>query len=542
MSKLHVARSMLALFALISFTAGPNAFAGTSPTLSSCIHGSGGGVISGSQLIVSVNLEITCTVTSPTNPNIFETFGSVLSPYSYPVFEIVEDSLFINSQTGYCTDSSLMSALLASGASGGTVVCKIPLNLTSRYGATSSTLRIYTGDSIEITVSHPPIPSPSSSTSGSSGSGLAQNSTLGCTAAPNAPTISVTPATVINPPVFTITAPTGGAVPTLIGYFSDYYDGTTRTWDAWSNLMSQPTSVGNVMKFIPTLANQSKTRVAVEAVAINACGSSSAAWDNLDKTGTVLQGQPSETQALTVNIEIYKNGLSIGTDVTSLTALVQQQYPAPLHGTSSTPNICGVTPSNQINTYEVGQCNLTVISDAHDDVSAGETLISFNVVANSQPNANDSGSSFINNLLNTPIPPAVLGPLNNPATNWLYGQDIFGYSCWQLTNLKTAPQLQVDTSAGWKTVSTGTMMKDLHKCPTNEPIRVTYHWKVNIYGAPNPKSPHEQVLQVREYLQKNTPFNNSAYSLNAFTKGMFPSRMDQIAAYLDVIKQATGNG
>jgi len=148
-----------------------------------------------------------------------------------------------------------------------------------------------------------------------------------------------------------------------------------------------------------------------------------------------------------------------------------------------------------------------------------------------------SGENPLNNILNAPIPTPTLQPLNKDGTDWLFGQDIFGYSCWKLSNLKTAPQLQIESSNIWKTVAKGTMVKDLNNCSSDYPIRVTYHWKVNIYGPSNPNSPHEQQLSVREFLPKNAPYNHAAIYTGNFTKGMFPSRMEQIAAYFDVMNK-----
>ena len=112
-----------------------------------------------------------------------------------------------------------------------------------------------------------------------------------CSSAPDAPVITVSSATSISGPSFTITASQSGSVPTELHYSYDYFDPVSRTWGNWSNDIVQVATFGTSLVFVsPQPAG--KSYVEVTAYALNSCGSSAITWDNPAHTGTALVAAP----------------------------------------------------------------------------------------------------------------------------------------------------------------------------------------------------------------------------------------------------------
>ena len=497
--------------------------ANASPSLSSCLSGTGSGYLTSTSLIITVNLEITCTITD--NKGLYETFTQAIDPYGFPVFEISEEN-FLSSACH--SDYYLEGALMMQGSSGGTVTCTIPLALTSRYGSTRSTLHIFVdiGNELFIQVPHPPIPNPSNS-GGSSNSSTNKS----CSGVPSSPTVQVTPATATSGPTFTVTASSSGQPITDIEYAYAFYNGSTKTWGPWLDpLVVVPAVLGGSVSFTP-VSSPPSTRVTVNAFTFNSCGVSAVTWDSDTHTGQPFFVLPS--QDLTLN---YVGTFQVGTSGTTLKSIFTEGIPAPLSGVSSTPGICSIDVSGNITFISPGNCVLDVKSEQSPNVAAGEGIFTLNVVSSPQPTTtSDAGTSLLNQLLSQPIPSPTLSALDDSNKAWLFGTDVYSFGCLTASNNKTQPFLQVKEGGKWVSVAKGTLSKNQTNCPNSGQIMAIYHWKLNVKGTPDPTAPPSQLLYVRQYLPRNGKWSPNAFYGQPIQKEMFASRIDQISTYLGSI-------
>lgn len=497
--------------------------ANASPSVSSCLSGTGSGSLTPTSLVITVNLEITCTITD--SKGLYETFSQAIDPYGFPVFEISEENAL---STACHSDYYLVGALMMQGSSGGTVTCTIPFALTGRYGATTSTLSVFVdiGNELFIKIAHPPIPSPSNS--GASSNSPTNSS---CSGVPNSPTVEVTPASSAGGPTFKVTASTSGQPITDIEYAYAFYNGSTKTWGPWLDpLVVVPAVLGGSVSFAP-LSSPPITRVTVNAFTFNSCGVSAVAWDSDTHTGQPFYVLPS--QDLTLN---YVGTFQVGTSRSTLNSIFTEGVPAPLSAITSTLDICSVDVSGNITFVAPGNCVLDVKSEQTLNVAAGEGIFTLKVVNSPEPTPTlNSGTSLLNKLLSQPVPPPTLSALDDSGKAWLFGSDIYGFGCITASSDKTQPFLQVKEGSKWVSVAKGILSKNQTNCPGSGQFMATYHWKLNVRGTPDPTALPSQLLYVRQFLPKNGKWNPNAFYGQVIQKEMFASRVDQISTYLGLV-------
>ena len=337
-------------------------------SLSGCLAGSGSGTLSGNTVTITVNLRITCTVQDSKDPTKYATFYSLFF-MDFPVYEISEDSFAINSQTGFCNGPLLGLTQMVSGTSAGIVTCRIPNTLTSRYGSTSSTLKIFAGDSVFISVSHPAIPRlASAGQAGGSGGTQPYIPT-----SPVAPSNPVTPLcyTSPSPPVVTVNRDASGATffvtPVLpvgqsaIGLTTRWIEGGSSpypywgTWTAWSPVVE---SVRTSLNF-PWHPYAERIGFAVKAV--NSCGSSSDVKSFVAQDGSTIL---SEMQDQTISLPIV-GAVRLSSTSTNDPVPVYASSSSGLSITTSSDfnNVCtpGVNGSSiYVSIFNTGTCSFTL--------------------------------------------------------------------------------------------------------------------------------------------------------------------------------------
>lgn len=353
-------------------------------SLSSCLSGRGSGSVSGNTLTLTINLTITCTLSDPKDPKKQATFYSLFYT-DFPVYEIQEE-MFSSSA---CNGPLLGLTLMISGTSAGNVTCR--LSNSSRYGATSSTLKIYAGDSVFVPISHPAIPKPGStsgSTGGSTGGTSAAPVTPSCTSAPSTPTLSIEWNS--TGPKFIYSPNISGQKATALFWNYSLYNSVTRKWEDWSAWKMENPSAGSFQ----AIPEEGKSRIAFGLQAANACGASQVVREREDLTGIPLT--PKQQDVVIRNVTASPD-LKVGFDA-DINQLAESKLNLKLLGKSLTPAICTVNQT-QVVFKEAGLCRLLVSSVTEQyEFGAEPTEISFEItkqVSQNIPELNLDSSYFI---------------------------------------------------------------------------------------------------------------------------------------------------
>jgi len=203
--------------------------------LSSCIGGTGSGVLTSYSLVLSVNIHFTCTIPDTKNPKVPADYFSVFS--TFPTYEVVEDSFFVNSVTGKCSGPSFFNHVIQSGTSIGTITCPIPFSITSRNGAITSTIKMSSSfsNSVFFSIQHGAIPKqPQSGSVGGSSTTSAAPVTKSCVNPPNNPNLTISHPDRNAGPLFHFSAATNGEVTTGLAYSYALFDSVSKAWDTWT--------------------------------------------------------------------------------------------------------------------------------------------------------------------------------------------------------------------------------------------------------------------------------------------------------------------
>jgi hypothetical protein len=356
--------TLLAIIVLASGANIPNAQAQV--FLSSCLSGSGSGTLSGDTVVITVNLTITCTVLDPKSPDGYASFGKIF--FGTPVYEIVGDTFFINNRTGYCSGTGSELTPLQNFNSFGTVTCRIPSSLTSRYGATSSTLEVWVdiGNAVFITVSHPAIPSPSGGAS--SGSTIVVPPPVAapsCLKAPATPTLSYEWTT--QGVAFTAKPATTGDLAQSMHWSYTLYDKAKDAWDTWSSWATiQPAGTFTYQAKV----DPNKTRIAFGVYSTNACGSSDQAREIDTHVGIPLVAAIQDSLSLLVQGQITH----FVVDKVAIENLVQSSSGLYISATSLTTSVCNVDGGNIVNFDGAGTCTISFTSLGKDNVKSASAI------------------------------------------------------------------------------------------------------------------------------------------------------------------------
>lgn len=359
-------------------------------SLSGCLSGRGSGSVSGTTLTLTINLTITCTATDPKDPTKPATFYSLFY-MDFPVYEIQEELFSSNA----CNGPLLGLTRMISGTNAGIVTCR--LSNSSRYGATSSTLKIYAGDSVFVPISHPAIPEPASSGGGSSGSSSSGTTSSGntgttvvptCTAAPGTPNLSIEWNS--TGPKFIYSPASSGQKATALFWKYSLWNSSTKSWEGWSSAVMAPVAPGVYQASVL----DGKSRIAFAVQAANACGASTQAREREDLTGVpLIPLQQDEITRNTKSSPDLKEGLDL-----DLYLIATSKLDLELEATSSTPNICTINQT-QVLLNSVGTCKLLVSSKTFEyEFGAKPTEVQFEVtklVAQIIPNLNIKTSYYL---------------------------------------------------------------------------------------------------------------------------------------------------
>jgi hypothetical protein len=273
----------------------------------------------------------------------------------FPVYEIQEE-LFSSSA---CNGPLLGLTRMISGTNAGIVTCR--LSNSSRYGATTSTLKIYAGDSVFVPISHPAIPKPGSSggsSSGGSSSGSSSGGTTGttvvptCTAAPDTPNLSIEWNT--TGPKFTFSPALGGQKATALFWSYALLNSVSNTWESWSNSVVAPVATGTYQASV----TEGKSRIAFSVQAANACGGSAQAREVNGNTGVALA--PLEFDQITLASPL-PTSIKAGATV-ELYGVAKSRLGLVLESASLTPTVCSTDNTKTIKLITAGVCRLSVSS------------------------------------------------------------------------------------------------------------------------------------------------------------------------------------
>ena len=318
-------------------------------SLSGCLSGRGSGSVSGTTLTLTINLTITCTATDPKDPSQPATFYSLFY-MDFPVYEIQEE-LFSSSA---CNGPLLGLTRMISGTNAGIVTCRF--SNSSRYGATTSTLKIYAGDSVFVPISHPAIPKPSSSGGSSSGSTSGGNTGTTvfptCTAAPNKPNLSIEWNSM--GPKFSFSPSVSGSKATALYWGYTFWSPSSNTWDGWSSLQSNTGSAGSYQAKVI----EGKTSIAFTVIAENACGESEHAREseNLKGVPFAVASQDEISYLLSV---IYKP--EIGSTL-GISDIAKSKLQLQLTAKSLSDKNCTTDSNGKVSFINPGDCVLEITS------------------------------------------------------------------------------------------------------------------------------------------------------------------------------------
>lgn len=362
-----------------------------SPTLSSCISGSGRGEIVGSDLVITVDLRVVCTVYDSKNPKVIATLSS-LFPDSFPVYEIFEESFFINSVAGTCTGPSFYSVLASNGTSLGSATCRISSLISGRAGAVSSTFQMFSayGGTVSIPVVHPAIPkrqSSSGTSSGSTGKSPIPLLPPSCTSAPLPPILTYTQDS--NGITFAIAPAVGGQPVTKFAWSYSLWDVQKNNWDNWNEWQYIYTNSSFTERF-EKQAN--KTRIVFSVEAGNDCGMTEQVRESTDHKG-VSVGESALTQIITFPYFLPDVKLSVGT----LTINAAATSALAVSYRSTNPGVCDY--GNQLlHLYSSGTCTLVFSQPGNSEYKpAPDVQVHFEVLP-SEPLSTDSKSPTANLL------------------------------------------------------------------------------------------------------------------------------------------------
>ena len=341
-------------------------------SLSGCLSGRGSGSVSGTTLTLTINLTITCTATDPKDPTKPATFYSLFY-VDFPVYEIQEE-LFSSSA---CNGPLLGLTRMISGTNAGIVTCR--LSNSSRYGATTSTLKIYTGDAVFVPISHPAIPKPGSSggsSSGGSSSGSSSGGTTGttvvptCTAAPDTPNLSIEWNT--TGPKFTFYPALGGQKATALFWSYALLNSVSNTWESWSNSVVAPVATGTYQASV----TEGKSRIAFSVQAANACGGSAQAREVNGNTGVALAPLLEDE---IINVQPLPLKILTGT-APALSVFAKSSLGLELEATTLAPDVCIVDAVPTVRMLKPGTCKLSVKTTTFQNKIGAKTIeITFEV-------------------------------------------------------------------------------------------------------------------------------------------------------------------